>query len=127
MLDTYSGFRLLNALYVRTALLYKSLLSIERQPSSLNMSADGVLKSGLRIILAARFCSLRSRSRLDVDVVRWLPYSSIHLLYQNNQLVLRSNRQSFAILLLVYDDNFMIRDYFMLLFLTTLKSLYVFL
>ena len=109
MLDTYSGFRLFNAL---TALLYKSLLSIERQPSSLNMSADGVLKSGLRIILAARFCSLRSRSRLDVDVVRWLPYSSIHLLYQNHKLVLRSNRQSFAILLLVYDDNFMIRDYF---------------
>ena len=68
MLDTYSGVRLCNALYVRTALLYISLLSIEGQPSSLNMSADGVLKSALRIILAARFCSLRSRSRLEVDV-----------------------------------------------------------
>ena len=51
MLDTYSGVRSFNALYVRTALLYISLLSIEGQPSSLNMSADGVLKSALRIIL----------------------------------------------------------------------------
>ena len=68
MLDTYSGVRSFNALYVRTALLYISLLSIEGQPSSLNMSADDVLKSALRIILAARFCSLRSCSRLEVDV-----------------------------------------------------------
>ena len=59
----YSGVRLFNALYIRTTLFYISLLSIEGQPSSLNMSADGVLKSALRIILAARFCSLRSRSR----------------------------------------------------------------
>ena len=42
MLDTYSGVRSFNALYVRTALLYISLLSIEGQPSSLNMSADAV-------------------------------------------------------------------------------------
>ena len=50
------------------ALLYISLFSIDCQPRSLNMSTDGVRKSAFNIILAARFCNFRSRSRFEEDV-----------------------------------------------------------
>ena len=56
------------ALYVSTALLLVNLLSTESQLSSESMFSNGVLKSTLKMILAARFCSLSSRSRVKGDV-----------------------------------------------------------
>lgn len=53
----YSGVILFKALYVRIAVLYLILLATEVQPSSWNIRADGVSKSALRIMRAARFCS----------------------------------------------------------------------
>ena len=45
-----------------------SLSVTESQPSSLNMSADGVVKSACSIILAARVCSLDRRSIFPLEV-----------------------------------------------------------
>ena len=64
MLEMYAGVILFSTLYVNTALLYLSLLSTDNHPSSL--PADGVRKSVLRIVLAARFCNFRSLSRFDI-------------------------------------------------------------
>ena len=58
MLEMYAGVILFSALYVNTALLYLSLLATDNHPSSLNMPTDGVRKSVLRIVLAARFLIL---------------------------------------------------------------------
>ena len=65
----YSGVRLFNALYVKTALLYFNRSRIESHPNSWNMSLDGVLYSACSIIRAARFWSFDSLSRLHEDVL----------------------------------------------------------
>ena len=52
----YSGVRSFNALKVRTALLHLWRFAIVDHPDSLNISKDGVSKSALRIMRAARFC-----------------------------------------------------------------------
>ena len=49
--------KLFMALYVKTALLYFNRFTIGSQLNSLNISADGVLKSACNIIHAARFWS----------------------------------------------------------------------
>ena len=54
----YSGVRSFNALKVRTALLLLWRLAIVDHPNSLNISEDGVSKSALRIVRAARFWNL---------------------------------------------------------------------
>ena len=63
----YSGVRLFNALYVKTALLYFNCSRIESHPNSLNMSLNGVLSSDCSKIRAARFWSFDSLSRLNED------------------------------------------------------------
>ena len=68
MFEMYAGVILFNAFYVNTALLYLSLVSTDNHPTSVNMPEDGVQKSVLRIVLAARFCNFRSLSRFDRDV-----------------------------------------------------------
>ena len=55
-------------LYIRTALLYFVLLLTESQSSSLNIRADGLSKSALNIVRAARFCNFDNLSILAVDV-----------------------------------------------------------
>ena len=66
--DIYSGAILFRALYVNTALLYLIRLSTGSQFRSLNIREEGVLKSALSIILAARFCNFDKRSILAQDV-----------------------------------------------------------
>ena len=61
----YRGVKLFMALYVKTALLYFNRFTIGGQLNSLNISADGVLKSACNIIRAARFWSLDILSRFD--------------------------------------------------------------
>ena len=53
----YWGVKLFVALYIKMALLYFSRLTIGSQLNSLNISADGVLKSACNNIRAARFWS----------------------------------------------------------------------
>ena len=65
----YWGVKLFMALYVKTALLYFNRFTIGSQLNSLNISADGVLKSACNIIRAARFWSLDILSRFDEEVV----------------------------------------------------------
>ena len=60
VLYIYSGVRLVNALYVKTALSYVNRSRIESHPNSWNMSSDGVLYSAFSIIRAARFFSFDS-------------------------------------------------------------------
>ena len=57
------------ALYVKMALLYFNCFNIGSQLNSLNISADGVLKSACNIIRAAIFCSLDILPRFDAEVV----------------------------------------------------------
>ena len=64
----YWGVELLMALYVKTT-LYFNCFTIGSHLNSLNISADGVLKSACNIIRAARFWSLGILSRFDVEVV----------------------------------------------------------
>ena len=52
-----------------TALLYFNLLSIESQLGSRNIREDGVSKSAVSMIRAARFCNFDSRSIFALDVV----------------------------------------------------------
>ena len=65
----YWGVNLFMALYVRTALLYFNRFTIGSQLNSLNISADGVLKSSRNIVRAARFWSLDILSRFNEEVV----------------------------------------------------------
>ena len=65
----YWDVKLFKALYVKTALLYFNRCTIVSQLNSLNISADGALKSAFNIIRAARFWSLYILSRFDEEVV----------------------------------------------------------
>ena len=65
----YWGVKLFKALYVKTVLLYFNRFTIGSQLNSLNISADGALKSAFNIIRAARFWSLDILSRFDEEVV----------------------------------------------------------
>ena len=60
--DIYAGAKLLSALYVNTALLYIKCLGMESHSSLSNMIVEGVIKSALKMIRAARFCNLERRS-----------------------------------------------------------------
>ena len=60
--DTYAGVKLFSALYVNTALLYIKRLGMESHSSLSNMIVEGVIKSALNMIRAARFCNLERRS-----------------------------------------------------------------
>ena len=51
-----------SALYVNTALLYIKRLGTESHLSLSNMIVEGVIKSALNMIRAARFCNLERRS-----------------------------------------------------------------
>ena len=52
----YAGAKLFSALYVNTALLYIKRLGTESHSSLSNMIVEGVMKSALKMIRAARFC-----------------------------------------------------------------------
>ena len=54
---------------IKTALLYFNRFTIGSQLNSLNISADGVMKSACNIIRVARFWSLEIMSRFDEEVV----------------------------------------------------------
>ena len=58
----YAGAKLFSALYVNTALLYIKRLGTESHSSLSNMIVEGVIKSALNMIRAARFCNLERRS-----------------------------------------------------------------
>ena len=62
--DIYAGAKLFSALYVNTALLYIKRLGTESHSSLSNMIVEGVIKSALNMIRAARFffCNLERRS-----------------------------------------------------------------
>ena len=63
---------LLKALNIITHVWYLTLLGKENQFNSENICSDGVIKSTLRIILAARFCNLTRRFVLKaVHKVMW--------------------------------------------------------
>ena len=64
----YSGLRSFSALKVRTALLLLWRFAIVDHPSTLNISEDGVSKSALRIMRAARFRNLDNLSMVSLDV-----------------------------------------------------------
>ena len=61
----YWGVKLSMAFSVKMALLYFNRSTVGSQLNSLNISADGVLKSACYIIRAARFWSLAILSRFD--------------------------------------------------------------
>ena len=63
----YSGVMLSSALYIKVALVNLSLSTTDRQPSPLNICADGVAKSACSIIRAARFCSFGRRSKFALE------------------------------------------------------------
>ena len=56
--DIYAGAKLFSAIYVNTALLYIKRLGTESHSSLSNMIVEGVIKSALKMIRAARFCNL---------------------------------------------------------------------
>ena len=66
--ELFLGVRSFNALKVRTALLSLWWFAIVDHPSSLIILEDGVSKSALRIMRAARFCSLDNLSMFSLDV-----------------------------------------------------------
>ena len=60
--DIYAGAKLFSALYVKTALLYIKCLGTASHSNLSNMIVEGVIKSALNMICAARFCNLERRS-----------------------------------------------------------------
>ena len=60
--DIYAGAKLFSALYVNIALMYIKRLGTESHSSLSNMIVEGVIKSALKMIRAARFCNLERRS-----------------------------------------------------------------
>ena len=65
----YWGVKLFMALYVKAALLYINRFTFGSQLNSLNIFADGVLKSACNIVRAAHFWSLDILSRFYEEVV----------------------------------------------------------
>ena len=70
----YWGVKLFMASYLKTALLYFNCFTICSHLDSLNISADGVLKSACNIIRTARFWSLDILSKFDKEVVLHTTY-----------------------------------------------------
>ena len=58
----YAVAKLFSALYVNSALLYIKLLGTESHSSLSNIIVEGVIKSALNMIRAARFSNLERRS-----------------------------------------------------------------
>ena len=59
--DVYAGAKLFSALYVNTALLHVKRLDTESHSSLSDMIVEGVMKSALNMIRAARVCNLEMR------------------------------------------------------------------
>ena len=79
--DIYAGAKLFSALYVNTALLYIKRLGTESHSSLSNMIAEGVIKSALKMIRAARFVKIQylrpSCSPSVAAMIKWRLYLTL--------------------------------------------------